>query len=479
MRGRPLLLALSLLVLPLVSLLGACPRGGGTTAPGREGDEGRSRVEDAHGLPAFGSATAEGGADRAGPVEIERFYVPLLDSPARGPADAAVTVVMFSDFECPFCQSGHEILEQLRVRYPGAVRVAYKAFPLDMHPHALLAAMAARSAQTQGKFWGFHDRLFSQRGIDFDTILEHAEAAGIDPEALRRDVMSLAHGPEVSRDLRLGRRLGVSSTPTFFINGRMLTGAQPLEEFEALVEEELVLAEQWRKEGVEPDQLYEHAIRDGYRKVVYTGDRRSDPDAVVPVPLGDSPRLGPDDAPVTIVTFGDFECPFCVRGNDTLESLRERYGDRVRIVYKHSPLAFHSFAFVAARATVAAKAQGKFWPFHDALYARKARFDEDDINEIAKEVGLDMKKFRKAMTSLELDRAIEQDLSLAMSLGVSGTPAFFVNGRAVHGAQPELVFRLMIEEELDRAAAAKARGVQGSELYETLTHTPLDDAPKS
>jgi protein-disulfide isomerase len=474
MRGRPsVLLALALLVVPLG--LG-CPRGAGTVPPeGGEG-EGDSRVEDALALPSFTPA-GEGKGDRAGPVEIERYYVPLTDSPARGPANAAVTVVMFSDFECPYCQSGHEILEELRVRYPGAVRVAYKAFPLDMHPNALAAAMAARSAQSQGKFWGFHDRLFSQRGLDPDTLMRNAAQTGVDVEALRRDLQSLAFGPEVSRDLRLGRRLGVSSTPTFFINGRMLTGAQPLEEFEALVEEELLLAERWLEEGVPPDQLYAHAIRDGYRKVVYTNDNRLDPDAVVPVPLGGSPRLGPDDAPITIVEFGDFECPYCVRGNATMQALRERYGSRLRLVYKHSPLAFHSHAFVVARATVAAQAQGKFWEYHDALYARRAKLDEDDIQAIAKEVGLDMKKFRKAMESLEIDRAIEQDLSLAMSLGVSGTPAFFVNGRAVSGAQPELVFRLMIEEELDRAAAATARGVPGADLYETLTHTPLDDVP--
>jgi protein-disulfide isomerase len=464
MRSRPLLLALPLLL--------ACPRGGGTKPPEGGDDGGQTRVEDARALPSFAPA-----GERPGPLEIERYYVPLLDAPARGPANAAVTVVMFSDFECPYCQTGHEILGALRVRYPGAVRVAYKAFPLDMHPHALLAAMAARSAQTQGKFWGFHDLLFSQRGLDFDTVLEHATTAGLDVPALRRDLDALAHGPAVSRDLRLGRRLGVSSTPTFFINGRMLTGAQPLEEFEALVEEELRLAEQWLGQGVPPEQLYEHAIRDGYRKVVYTDDRRADPDAVVPVPLGASPRLGPDDAPVTIVVFGDFECGYCVRGNTTMEALRERYGSRLRLVYKHSPLAFHSHAFVAARASVAAQAQGKFWAFHDALYARRAKFDDDEIQTIAKEVGLDMKKFRKAMESLELDRAIEQDLSLAMSLGVSGTPAYFVNGRAVSGAQPELVFRLMIEEELERAAAATARGVAAGELYEALTHTPLADAP--
>jgi len=407
---------------------------------------------------------------------IERYYVPLLDAPRRGPEDAEITVVMFSDFECPYCQRGHEIMGELQDRYPGRVRVAYKAFPLDMHPHALLAAMAARSAQAQGKFWGFHDRLFGQRSLDVDTLFRHATAAKLDVEALRRDLEKLEYGPEVARDLRLGRRLGLSSTPTFFVNGRLLTGAQPLSNFETIIEDEFSRVARWREEGVSPEKIYEHAIADGYRKVVFTDDRRLDPDRVVHVPLGDSPQLGPPDAPVTLVSFGDFECPYCVRGTATIDTLREHYGAKLRVVYKHSPLPFHSHAYVAARASAAAAAQGKFWPFHDALYARRARFDEDDLQEIAREVGLDMKKFRKAMNSLELDAVIEADLSLAMSLGVTGTPAFFVNGRPVQGAQPELVFRLLIEEELERAAAATARGVQGKDLYETLTHSPIDDA---
>ncbi|MCX4241783.1 DsbA family protein [Paraliomyxa miuraensis] len=467
MRGRSLLLVLPLLL--------ACPRGGDPVAPGEGTPDGHSRGQDARGLPAFGAGP--GASDEKGTEAIERYHVTLGDAPARGPADAAVTVVMFSDFECPYCQVGHELMDELRRRHGSAVRVAYKAFPLDMHPHALLAAMAARSAQAQGKFWEFHDLLFSQRGLDFDTLLSHARAAKLDLQALRKDLEQLEYGPEVSRDLRQGRRLGVHSTPTFFINGRLLAGAQPIENFEAVIAEELALVEGWREQGVPPEQTYEHAIADGYRKVVYTEGRDLDPDLVAPVPLGTSPRLGPDDAPVTIVVFGDFECPFCARGNDTITGLLEHYGGKLRVVYKHSPLPFHSHAYVAARASVAAQAQGKFWEFHDALYRKRARFDQDDLQAIAKEIGLDMKKFRKAMETLELDRAIEQDQALAMSLGVSGTPAYFINGRPVQGAQPELVFRLMIEEELDRAAAAVRRGVAGGELYETLTHTPLDDAP--
>lgn len=449
----------------------ACQPAGPTAVPTEAPSEGSA---EARALPAFGDAgTASGGKAQDG---VERYYVPLLDAPSRGPADAPVTVVMFSDFECPFCGRGHEIMGELRKQYPDQVRIAYKAFPLDMHPHALLAAMAARSAQKQGKFWDFHDRLFSQKGLDVDVVFQHAVASGLDVAVLRDDLRKLEFGPEVARDLRLGRRLGVHSTPTFFVNGRILTGAQPYNNFEALIEEELVAAKQLAAQGVAPADIYERTIADGFRKVVFTDDRRLDPDSVVPVPLGDSPRLGPDDAPVTIVIFGDFECPFCVRGNSVIESLRAHYGDTLRIVHKHSPLAFHSHAQLAARASNAAHQQGKFWAYHDALYARQAKFDEDDLLAIAKQIGLDLKKFKAAMNDLTLDEAIERDQSLAHNLGVTGTPAFFVNGRPVEGAQPELVFRLIIEEELDRASRARARGVAATELYETLTHTPLEDA---
>ena len=138
---RPSLLALSL----LAAL--ACQRG--PSASPNDAGTAESRVEDAQALPGFAAESSEG-TEVAAASEIERYYVPLDDAPVRGPDDAAVTVVMFSDFECPFCLRGHEIMNALRERYPSSVRVAYKAFPLDMHPHALLAAMAARSAQSQG-----------------------------------------------------------------------------------------------------------------------------------------------------------------------------------------------------------------------------------------------------------------------------------------------------------------------------------------
>jgi protein-disulfide isomerase len=429
-----------------------------------------SGAQDAAALPAFD--VDEGASTRAG--EGERFYIELGDAPVRGPADAPVTIVMFSDFECPFCRHGHEAMEVLRKRYPKRVRIAYKAYPLDMHSNALVAAMAARSAQTQGKFWEFHDRLFSEGGIESEQLVAYAKEVGLDFDTMVRDIESLEYGPEVRRDIRQARRLGVHSTPTFFVNGRQLSGAKPIEEFVEMVDRELEQAEKWRKQGVPSDQIYAHAIKDGYRKVAYTEGRGLDPDGVFPVPIGDSPTLGPKTAPVTIVVFGDFECRFCVRGFEILKSLEEHYADKLRLVYKHNPLPFHSHAYLAARASMAAHAQGKFWAYHDALYATDAQFDENDLLAIAKRLGLQMNQFVKAMNSTALDDRIERDLALGAAVGVTGTPAFFINGRPLEGAMPQLQFRLLIEEELERAEHARASGVPPDKLYDTLSHQPLD-----
>ena len=435
---------------------------GTATAPG-------ARIDDAEGLPGFG------GGDEPARATLERFKVELGDAPTRGSATAPVTVIMFSDFECPFCRDGYLNLRELERRYEGRVRIAYKAFPLDFHSGALPAAIAARSAQAAGKFWEFHDRLYAQRQVDLERIFDYARDVGIDPKVLARDLDSLDFGPEVRRDIRQARRLGVSSTPTFFINGRMIAGAQPVDEMSVLVDEELALAEQWLADGIAPADLYAHAIKDGFGEVEYTGRRRGlDPDSVVVVPIGRSPVLGPADAPVTIVSFGDFECPFCARGHAVVSRLKARYGDKIRLVYKNNPLPFHSHAFMAARAAMAAAAQDRFWPYHDAIYATGGDFDEANLIAFAKAVGLDVKRFKRDLESATFDAAIDEDLALGAMLGVTGTPAYFVNGRPVEGALPELHFRLIVEEELERATAAVARGVPKLEVYDALMRTPLE-----
>ncbi len=400
-----------------------------------------------------------------------RYRVELGNAPARGPEDAPVTLVMFSDFECPFCRKALKTVEALERQYAGKLRFVYKAFPIDRHPNAMTAALMAHSAQAQGNFWPFHDLLFSGRGLDRDTLMGHARQVGLDEAGLRRDLDELRYAPQVRADLRQARRLDVTSTPVFFVNGRRVKGAQSMEAFRAVIDEELEFAGDWRAAGV--TDLYAHATQHGYDELRYADEAgQVDPDAIYAVPLEDSPAKGPADAPLTIVVFGDFQCPFCAKGHVTMKKLEQRYGDRIRLVYKFLPLPGHSLAIPAARASLAAHAQGKFWAFHDALYAERAKYTLNDLLRIARELGLDMAQFEADMQRPEYDEQIRRDLALAQSLGVTGTPAHFVNGRPIIGALPELEFRMLFAEELQRVEALRAQGVTGDRLYEALTSAP-------
>ncbi|HFE44228.1 MAG TPA: hypothetical protein ENJ18_01875 [Nannocystis exedens] len=151
-----------------------------------------------------------------------------------------------------------------------------------------------------------------------------------------------------------------------------------------------------------------------------------------------------------------------------MERIREPYGDKIRVVFKPLPLPFHSHAFMAARAALAAREEGKFWQFHDAIFERSS-LNEAVILAIAKELHLDVQRIGAAMESDEFDGMITGDMNLAHQLGVRGTPAYFVNGRAISGAIGELEFRIILQEELERAEAKLAEGVPKAQLYDVLT----------
>lgn len=409
-------------------------------------------------------------------IPCVRFAVDVDDAPSRGPADAPVTLVMFSDFECPFCRQGYDTVKALEREYGDKLRFVYKSFPIDRHPDALIAALVAQTALEQDKFWPFHDLLFSQKGLDIDTLFGYAQQVGLDPGNVETDLDSLRHAPVVKRDMRQAKRLDVRSTPTFFVNGRQVRGAKELSLFRAVIEEELSFVAEWERGGVKAPAMYDHAIEFGYTEIVYEeGDRDLDEAKVYPVTIGDSPTKGPEFAPLTVVAFGDFQCPFCARGFRVMRALEQAYGDDMRVVYKHFPLPGHSLAIPAARASMAAGAQGKFWEYHDTLYETSAKFSLEDLDLIAEQLGLDMKKFHADMDSF--DKQIKADLALGMNLGVTGTPAFFVNGRPIEGAQPELMFRMLFAEEFERAKELEGRGVPVEKRYDALTGQIADIDP--
>jgi protein-disulfide isomerase len=164
---------------------------------------------------------------------------------------------------------------------------------------------------------------------------------------------------------------------------------------------------------------------------------------------------GPANAPVTIVEFSDFQCPFCARVVPTLKQLEDTYKGNVRIVWKHLPLDIHKDAVGAARAAEVAAKQGKFWEFHDKLFADQKKLGPDDLKQHARELRLDMKRFETDLLNSEDQKKIDNDVAEAKALGINGTPGIFVNGRFVEGAQPYEVFAKIIDEELTKRGVAR------------------------
>ncbi len=165
----------------------------------------------------------------------------------------------------------------------------------------------------------------------------------------------------------------------------------------------------------------------------------------VKVDIGNAPIKGPKDAKVTIVEFSDFQCPFCKRGMDTMDAVAKEYPEKVKIAFKHLPLPFHPEAKPAARAAIAAQKQGKFWEMHDKLFENQKSLGEELYMSLAKEIGLDMDKFQKDFNDPAVAKQVDDDAAQATSLGVRGTPGFFVNGVQVRGAQPLPEFKKLID----------------------------------
>ncbi len=431
-------------------------------------------------------ASAPGAAPAPVASEQERQRVPLDYAPARGARDAAVTIVAFTDFECPFCRRGAATIERLREAYPGQVRVVLRQYPLAMHPHAALASAISLEAYAQGGeelFWRVHDRLFELEEMDRDLLFHLAQQVGVDRGRLDQALADGRHDGAIAADIALAEQLGVTGTPTFFVNGRPLAGALPYDRFAALIDEEIALAEGLVAQGVAPADVYtaltwtgrvgapaapevQHLDARGGAEA----DSEADPIFRVPV-VGRPPTRGPDDALVTIVSFSDFQCPFCKRVLPILDQLVERYGADLRIVWMNNPLPFHNDAKPAAEAALEIyRQQGDeaFWRFHDIVFENQRQLSRADLERYAQTLGADMTAFRRALDSHQHESTIDSQQALATQLGARGTPNFFINGRQVRGAQPFDRFVETVDAALAQARSLVADGVDRGAVYERI-----------
>jgi len=261
-----------------------------------------------------------------------------------------------------------------------------------------------------------------------------ATARGITPEALeKQEIEAKLSAPTAAEVQKL------------YDENKERLGNPPLEQVRSRIVDHLKGVNQEARR-----QAFVQELRGKYKTVVLL-----QPPTVDVGTGGRLARGGGPNAPVTIIAFSDYECPFCKRAEAIVEQVLKAYGDKVRVVHRDFPLAFHAHARPAAEAAHCAAAQGKFWEYHTKLFA-SADLSTDQLQAIATEVGLDRAKFDECVRKQQFKDAIDKDIADGSNAGVTGTPAFFINGHMLSGAQPFEKFKAVIDQELARAKTAKA-----------------------
>ncbi len=380
------------------------------------------------------------------PVEAENIAW------SAGDPNAPVQIIEYTDYQCPFCQQYAvetfptvftELIESGRAFY------ALKDLPLDnLHPEAIVAATAVRCAGEQDAYKAMHDTVFANQAMwagngetaAISAFTELAEDLGLDGEALVSCIELGEQRDRVLANQQESIALGVNSTPTFYVNGYPLRGAQPFEVFDAVAE----LIENGQLEAT-----LEAQMRQAYEQAQAQAAQPQPPSGPVDIPIDGAYAVGDPNAPVTIIEYTDYQCPFCSRHfEQTYPQLLENYIDAgvVYYVFKDFPLTqIHPQAVQAANAARCAGDQDAYLAMHDALFTNQAewngRSDADTLfNQYAAELGLDGEQFVTCMADGTYEDEIYADLNEGSSFGVSGTPAFFLNGYFLSGAQPYSTF---------------------------------------
>jgi len=329
-----------------------------------------------------------------------------------------VEIVVYSDFQCPFCALFSRPLRTVQSEgVDGApVAVTFKHFPLPMHRHAPLAHQAAQAAAEQGKFWEMHDLLFANREhVQRADLIAYAQRIGLDLDRFRRDLDSERIKQIVDADRLDAAQLHVNATPTFFVNGRQFSG---------------------------------YVTLDALRRIVAGEARR--PHAVDDA-IDASMSIGPRAAAVTIELFVDLLSPLSKRAVDLAADLAERYRSEVRVRLRHFPLAFHPQAPLAHEAAIAAASEGRFWEFARALMDHPSAASDTDLVALGVRVGVAASTIADALRDRRFAARVDDEVRSGRERGIRGSPAFVLNGRRFDG----LPTRETLTEQIDAALAAR------------------------
>ncbi len=437
--------------------------------------------------PAPSLAVAHGGSDvmpSAPPISTEEdAAVPIrLSDPVLGSRLAPVTIVEFEDFQCPFCARAETTLATLEDEYgTEKLRIVWKNSPLPFHQNARPAAEAAMGVYAlagPAAFWKFHDAAFAnQQSLSDAKYVEWAGLLGVDAKSFRRGLDAHTWSAKVDEDLALSKKLNVTGTPHFFINGVEISGAQPHDKFAEVIEDELKKASAKIEAGTPRDQVYAVLTAENVKKGPAPDDDDGPPvkdTATYKVPVGKSPVRGATNALVTIIEFADFQCPYCAKADPTVQQVMSTYAGNVRFVWKNEPLPFHPNAEPAAELALEARAQkgdAGFWDAHDRLFASQPSLESSDLEKIAAAMKLDVSKVKNAIKTHKYKAEIEADSDLGDDVQANGTPHFFINGKRLVGAVPFESFKEIIDTEMANAKTLVANGTPQAGIYDAIIKT--------
>ncbi len=390
------------------------------------------------------------GGDKSAPVFSSRFpeYKPMLSGvPLRGASQAPVLIEVYGDFMCPFSVRFSSTLKDLDRSYPDKLRIAFRHFPLPFHQGAHLMAEASACAEEQGKFWEYHDKLMAEaKKREKPELVQIANDLGLSSPKFVECLDSGRHVKKVDNDISVGRANGVQGTPGYLINGRRGSGAMPVESMKPLIAWHLNPA------GVYPGKPKPPANQPAPGAPNQQPRPGMDPAKIYPLDaawLKKGFSQGSENAPVTLVEFFDYNCPFCKKGAEVADALVAQYGSKLRRVSKHYPLPMHPNAAITSEALLCAHEQSKFMELRKEVLGESwGKSSVEDLKAAAKKVGLKQVDFDACLDSRKMKASVEEDMKMASSAGVQSTPTFIVNGTPVVGAQPIESFNKVIDEKL-------------------------------
>ena len=355
----------------------------------------------------------------------------MLAAASDGPIDAPVVIVEYADFVCPYCRKAYPTMEKVMQNYEGRVRRVFHHYPLTESPGkgSFVLHEAAACAQEQNRFWDYYRELMQGQGYrSEEQLFQTADKIGLDVGEFESCFRSGRQRDFILEEKERGIAKGIRGTPHFIVNGRAIGGAYPYSYFQKLIDALL-----------DPSKAKNFKIP----------DLQAAPKEVNFDDLEGRPSVGPESAAITLVEFGDFHCPFCKRVSPTLDQLMENFSGKIRRVWRHFPLPIHQGADLTHEASECAAEQGKFWEYKKRVFERQSELRSEGIHtKLAKEAGLKMKNFKKCFSSRKYKDVVLQDLEKGQASGVSGTPAVFVNGQLVSGAQPYDRFEKIVQRKL-------------------------------